>query len=518
MGLGLTTKLLFLWFWLALGAAWLLLSRALEPRAGREAWLWPMRRLSWRSFLFASLALIAGLAPLLAYNLTGLGTVSTVLQNARQTELYGVNNLDLIRNLGEVFGRDLTTLLEGTWFRASFGAAHRNPLAVPALLAALAVILWLMFRNRLPYSRTRVLLLLILFITIVVQSAVTITGLGAPHLMILWPIPQALVAIAICSAPRFIPQRIGLAALPVALTLVLVGGEAWTTFQYYRTLAITGGRGTFSDSIGEVARDLSKEGTLRPIALDWGFRRSIQLLTGGGVNPEERFDYGPQPSEAFDAYINDTISLDSRAGTTKVYLFHAPKYTQFPGHWEHFEEAAYRYGLTPVATHVYRQRNGDPVSMIYRLEPTPPLQGLPPGATPIDVRLGDGLRLLGYQVQDAPIRAGDVVSATLYWQAQKAQGVSYKVFAHLIGPAGQLVGQQDSIPRLWGHPTTEWKAGEIVADRVRIEVKGDATAGQYGLFVGMYHAATGQRLPLYLRDKHLEGDTVRLQDATVLGK
>ncbi|MGE5603435.1 MAG: ArnT family glycosyltransferase, partial [Nitrososphaerales archaeon] len=383
LGVGLTTKLLFLWFWVALGLAWLLLSPLLESGSGRRAWLWPFRRISRRTFVLACLALLAGCAPLIAYNLADLGTVTTVLDNFRRTSLYGVNNLSLLANLKTVVGTDLRMFLEGTWFGDSFGAVHANRLAVPALAIALVVILYLLARNRLEYSRTRVYLLLILFVSILVQSAFTITGLGPTHLMILWPMPQALIAMALLSIPTLIPaSKRALPALVVVLTLVLVASEAWTTWQYHRTLAATGGVGSFSDSIPALASDLARDGVTRPIALDWGFRRSIQLLTGGRVNAEERFDYASHPTDVYRNYINDAVSRDSRSETSKVYLFHAPEHTVFEGHWEPFEEAAYRYGLTPVLSKTYRQRNGEPVSLVYRLEPAAPLQSLPTVAKP----------------------------------------------------------------------------------------------------------------------------------------
>lgn len=44
LGLGLYCKILFVWLWIALGLAWLVLSPAILAERGLKAWLWPWRR------------------------------------------------------------------------------------------------------------------------------------------------------------------------------------------------------------------------------------------------------------------------------------------------------------------------------------------------------------------------------------------------------------------------------------------------------------------------------------------
>jgi hypothetical protein len=68
------------------------------------------------------------------------------------------------------------------------------------------------------------------------------------------------------------------------------------------------------------------------------------------------------------------------------------------------------------------------------------------------------------------------------------------VFTHLLGPDGQLWGQQDNVPVQGTYPTTAWLPGEVVEDTYAIEVVSGAPSAQYELEVGMYDAATGDRL------------------------
>jgi hypothetical protein len=130
----------------------------------------------------------------------------------------------------------------------------------------------------------------------------------------------------------------------------------------------------------------------------------------------------------------------------------------------------------------------------------------PPGATaaspqyPLDVRFGEHVRLLGYDLPDQPVKPGEFVPLTLYWQTDTALTERYKVFTHLIGQtwnAGQgnfLWGQQDNEPQADQLPTTRWAPGEVIVDSYRIKVDPKAPAGTYRVEVGMYGLLDGVRL------------------------
>jgi 4-amino-4-deoxy-L-arabinose transferase-like glycosyltransferase len=494
LGLGLNTKVLFLWFWAALVLAWLVLSPTLHVGAGRRAWLWPWQRAKPGTWALAGLALLLGSGMLLAYNLRGWETLRFMLRNVGQTELYGVNNLAVPGNLRTVVLGDLRAFLEGTGIGEGLGPVARNVLGMPALGLALVAIIWLCARGKLAHPPRRLALLVIVLVSIVIQSAFTITGLGATHLVILWPIPQVLVAVALLGGvdamrtarpSGYWPFLLG------TLIVLLVGAEAWTTIRYHSTLARTGGVGRYSDAIYALARDLDQPGTPKPVALDWGFRRNLQLLTQGRLYPEEHYDYSQAPGAEFAAWMNRRVT-ESPA----LYLFHSPQYTAFGGHWEAFEEAAYGHRLVPVLWRSYTQRTGETVYLVYALEPAPRLFQPPAMSHALDARLGDGLTLLGYDLPNAVIQADGIVRLTLYWQTQVRQTWDLKVFVHLLDEAGTIRAQQDGWPVYWAYPTSAWEAGEVVPDRVRLQV-GKASPGVYRLAVGMYDETTGKRLPVW---------------------
>jgi hypothetical protein len=55
----------------------------------------------------------------------------------------------------------------------------------------------------------------------------------------------------------------------------------------------------------------------------------------------------------------------------------------------------------------------------------------------------------------------------------------------------------DSVPQEGGYPTIWWLPGEVVADRLTLDLPVDAPQGaEYRLIVGLYDPATGERLPV----------------------
>lgn len=115
---------------------------------------------------------------------------------------------------------------------------------------------------------------------------------------------------------------------------------------------------------------------------------------------------------------------------------------------------------------------------------------------PLEVRLGDEIALLGYDLEPLEVAPGETIHLTLYWQALEQPARPYTVFTHLSDPGGELQGQQDNMPLQGSLPTTCWLPGEYVADPYDITVAADAVPGQYRLEVGLYWLRTGERLPV----------------------
>jgi 4-amino-4-deoxy-L-arabinose transferase-like glycosyltransferase len=111
-------------------------------------------------------------------------------------------------------------------------------------------------------------------------------------------------------------------------------------------------------------------------------------------------------------------------------------------------------------------------------------------------QLGGKIRLLGYDLEEEQVSAGETLCLTLYWQAMAECDVSYTVFTHLLDEDARLCGQRDGLPAGGALPTTLWVPQEIIVDQYEIPVSAYAPPGEYLVEVGMYEAASGQRQPI----------------------
>ncbi len=95
---------------------------------------------------------------------------------------------------------------------------------------------------------------------------------------------------------------------------------------------------------------------------------------------------------------------------------------------------------------------------------------LPAGAsagTPLGVRFGEAVELVGYRLPSA-INPGDALEVELCWQARQPVGEDYTVMVELVGPDGQGYGRAESYPGGGNYPTSFWRAGQPFCDRYRM--------------------------------------------------
>jgi 4-amino-4-deoxy-L-arabinose transferase-like glycosyltransferase len=173
---------------------------------------------------------------------------------------------------------------------------------------------------------------------------------------------------------------------------------------------------------------------------------------------------------------------------------YAIEITETPPNWAF----AYAYRAIPCEWCIFRLPQSTPAQVEARYE------------------LGDSLQLTGYDLSRTEGKPGDTVHLTLHWQSLAPTDEDFTVFAQLLGPDGQLHGQQDNQPvgGLW--PTTRWSAGDRVADRYDIAISPTAPPGQYHLLVGMYNATTGERLSVTQNGAPVPDNAILLTTLNVL--
>ncbi len=133
----------------------------------------------------------------------------------------------------------------------------------------------------------------------------------------------------------------------------------------------------------------------------------------------------------------------------------------------------------------------------------------------LSATLGDLVRLEGYSLVSDEVTSGDILQLTLFWRATGPIERRYKVFTHLIDPAGHLHGLRDAEPQGGARPTTSWQEGELIIDRYGLPVLAGTPPGEYSIEIGMYGLEDGRRLPVTLEDGH-EADHIILQRVRVV--
>ena len=115
---------------------------------------------------------------------------------------------------------------------------------------------------------------------------------------------------------------------------------------------------------------------------------------------------------------------------------------------------------------------------------------------PLSANFGDLLLLHGYTLFPEPASPGDSASLTMVWQAEAPIDADYKIFVQLRDEANNTLAAADHQP-YWGYvPFSTWPAGAVVQETAPLLLPDDLLPGSYNIYVGLYHPATGERLPL----------------------
>jgi hypothetical protein len=177
-----------------------------------------------------------------------------------------------------------------------------------------------------------ILFALIAMIVAWLQMAITANAGGSVHHAILiWPLPQMVIAISFASASR----RLGRAAVPVlasALAVMMIAGLLVTN-EYFALLVRNGGGQNWTDAIFRLSDYMQGTSAKTVYCVDWGIMDSLRLLNRGklplriGTDMVQRAQSGDEGREVMMKAIGDPAN---------VFLAHTKE-------WEFFEKNGERF-------------------------------------------------------------------------------------------------------------------------------------------------------------------------------
>jgi len=322
-GLGLYAKLLFLWVIVALAATFFVL----KVSGGRKSFHLRTVKTDGKPWILALLCFLAGLLPLVIYNIQTKGTFSTLTGNL-SSSYYGTSNLAFAANLATRLTQFKAVLNGGhLWYLGGIFTNDLYPfLFVSVGLACIPVVLW---KARCEWRRVAFPFLMLTFM--ILASCFTISALWSTHYAILVPFLPLAMAGALDLLVRYVmpseagPIRRFLPGLVMFLVLVaLAAGDLRVDLCYHQALARSGGYAAHSDASYQLARYLQERGLASPLAMDWGIDAPVQFLTLGAVHPIEIFGYEWEPDEAFAERLARFLP-----NPDNLYIFHSPGETVF---------------------------------------------------------------------------------------------------------------------------------------------------------------------------------------------
>jgi len=195
-----------------------------------------------------------------------------------------------------------------------------------------------------------------------IQMAVTANAGGSVHhAILLWPLPEMVIAVAFASASR----RIGRAGPPVlaAVTAVLVISSLLVTNEYFFLMVRNGGAQNWTDAIFRLSDYMRGTSPREVYCVDWGIMDSLRLLNRGklplrvGSDLVSRASTNPAEGEA----VAKTI-----AAPDDLFIGHTKDFEFFQGNTEKLEKYAAGIGFQRAVVATIPDSYGRTVYEVFR--------------------------------------------------------------------------------------------------------------------------------------------------------
>lgn len=190
------------------------------------------------------------------------------------------------------------------------------------------------------------------------------TGASVHHTILLWPLPQAVIAISFAAASRKL-GRFGLPALAAGLAIFATVGMLVTN-EYRARMVRNGGTVAWTQALFPLHESLRTQ-TGPVFCMDWGMLNSLLLLSDGRQKLFVGTDaiYPLRPSNADD--LRTVKWMLDQPGAE--FVAHAPDTEFFRGASQRLTEVAAQLGYWHVPVATVSDGFGRNVFEIYRFEP-----------------------------------------------------------------------------------------------------------------------------------------------------
>ncbi len=191
------------------------------------------------------------------------------------------------------------------------------------------------------------------------------TGGSVHHTVLLWPLPQFIMAVSFSAAAK----RLGRAGIPAlaAITAILAVSGALVMNEYFVKIRRNGGAQAWTDGIYSLSRYLRDSQSRWVFALDWGISDQLRLLHGGKLLIANGTDQisKPEMTKEDQAMVIQMISAPAN-----LFVAHTPAYEFFPGNNQKLAQFASATGYRRETVATIGDSQGRSVYEVYRFVST----------------------------------------------------------------------------------------------------------------------------------------------------
>lgn len=149
------------------------------------------------------------------------------------------------------------------------------------------------------------------------------------------------------------------------------------------------------------------------------------------------------------------------------------------------------YAIKPIPALVMKYIVAENKNGLWKIHVTP----LPTPVTPIDVTLGDALRVRGWTMIQGEGFPGETLTLALQYEPLKKLTRDYTFSLQLMDQSGRKVAQgNDHIPGEREFPSSRWHVGQVVQDTFEIVLDSNLPPGEYKLMLHAYDPTDGAEI------------------------